>query len=71
MVHVVSTQKGARDYVLHLLTVRITHWINAIAIIVMIGSGWRVYNQEPLFGFTFPVWMTLGGQPAISRHWYK
>ena len=29
---------------------RITHWLNAIAIFVMIGSGWRIYNQEPLFG---------------------
>jgi thiosulfate reductase cytochrome b subunit len=37
----------------------------------MIGSGWRIYNQEPLFGFTFPVWMTLGGQPEISQHWHN
>jgi thiosulfate reductase cytochrome b subunit len=40
--------------------VRITHWLNAVAIIVMIGSGWRIYNREPLVGFTFPVLMTLG-----------
>jgi thiosulfate reductase cytochrome b subunit len=57
--------------VLHPLTVRITHWLNAVAILVMIGSGWRIYNQEPLFGFTFPVWMTLGGQPQISQHWHN
>jgi len=48
---------------------RITHWLNAVAVLVMIGSGWRIYNQEPLFGFRFPIWMTLGGQPEISRHW--
>jgi thiosulfate reductase cytochrome b subunit len=57
--------------VLHPLLVRITHWLNAIAIFVMIGSGWRIYNQEPLFGFQFPVWMTLGGQPEISQHWHN
>ncbi len=51
--------------------VRITHWLNAIAIMAMIGSGWRIYNQEPLFGFSFPVWMTLGGQPEISQHWHN
>ena len=56
---------------LHPLVVRITHWLNAIAIIIMIGSGWRIYNQEPLFDFTFPVWMTLGGQPDISQHWHN
>jgi len=53
------------------LVVRITHWLNAVAIIIMIGSGWRIYNQEPLFGFAFPVWMTLGGQPEISQHWHN
>jgi thiosulfate reductase cytochrome b subunit len=57
--------------VLHPLVVRITHWVSAVAIIIMIGSGWRIYNQEPLFGFTFPVWMTLGGQPEISQHWHN
>jgi thiosulfate reductase cytochrome b subunit len=57
--------------VLHPLTVRITHWANALAIIIMIGSGWRIYNQEPLFGFEFPVWITLGGRPEISQHWHN
>src|SRR5207249_5162647 len=44
-----------RPIVLHPLTVRITHWLNALAICIMIGSGWRIYNCEPLFGFEFPV----------------
>jgi Ni,Fe-hydrogenase I cytochrome b subunit len=26
------------------LTVRITHWVNAIAMFIMIGSGWRIFN---------------------------
>jgi thiosulfate reductase cytochrome b subunit len=47
--------------------VRVTHWINAIAIVVMIGSGWRIYNNVPIFGWlTFPEWATLGGDPEIT-----
>ena len=34
--------------------VRVTHWINALAMLVMIGSGWQIYNASPLFGFAFP-----------------
>jgi thiosulfate reductase cytochrome b subunit len=60
-----------RSVVLHPLAVRITHWLNAVAIIIMIGSGWRIYNWEPLFGFTFPVWMTFGGWPDVSQHWHN
>ena len=39
----------------HPLVVRITHWINALAVLVMVASGWRIYNASPLFeSFTFP-----------------
>jgi thiosulfate reductase cytochrome b subunit len=44
----------------HPLYVRITHWINALAMLVMIGSGWLIYNASPLFPFTFPTAVTLG-----------
>ena len=46
--------------VIHPLWVRITHWINALAMIVMIGSGWEIYNASPLFAFAFPPAITLG-----------
>jgi thiosulfate reductase cytochrome b subunit len=39
--------------VLHPLIIRITHWLNALEIFIMIGSGWRIYNWEPLFSFEF------------------
>ena len=45
---------------IHPLWVRLTHWINAAAIIVMIGSGWEIYNASPLFAFVFPRPVTLG-----------
>jgi thiosulfate reductase cytochrome b subunit len=50
--------------------VRITHWINAIAILVMIGSGWQIYNASPLFGLTFPKAITLGGWLAGALLWH-
>ncbi len=47
--------------IIHPLTVRITHWLNALAIVIMIMSGWRIYNSDPIFPFSFPVGLTLGG----------
>lgn len=49
------------DYViLHPRVVRYAHWVWALGIIILIGSGWQIYNQEPLFGFHFPKWATIG-----------
>jgi thiosulfate reductase cytochrome b subunit len=47
--------------IVHPLTVRITHWLNALAMVIMIMSGWRIYNSDPIFPFTFPIALTLGG----------
>jgi len=55
--------------VIHPLYVRITHWINALAMLVMIGSGWQIYNASPLFGFTFPG-NSLGGWLAGGLLWH-
>src|ERR1700686_3185925 len=41
--------------------VRVLHWINAVAITLMIMSGWQIYNASPLFSFTFSSSITLGG----------
>jgi thiosulfate reductase cytochrome b subunit len=55
----------------HPLVVRITHWINALAIVVMVASGWRIYNASPLFeSFTFPEALTLGGWLAGALQWH-
>jgi thiosulfate reductase cytochrome b subunit len=54
----------------HPLYVRITHWINALAMLVMIGSGWQIYNASPLFPFTFPPSITLGGWLAGGILWH-
>src|SRR5690349_21851084 len=45
----------------HPLTVRIAHWINVLAVLMMITSGWQIYNASPLFDFVFPDSVTLAG----------
>jgi thiosulfate reductase cytochrome b subunit len=47
--------------------VRATHWINVIAMAIMIGSGWRIWNSSTIFDFSFPVAITIGGDPAASQ----
>jgi thiosulfate reductase cytochrome b subunit len=54
-----NTQPPQR-IVIHPLYVRITHWINALALSIMILSGWQIYNASPLFAFSFPSSITLG-----------
>lgn len=54
----------------HSLVVRITHWINALAILLMVASGWRIYNASPLFDFRFPSDWTLGGWLAGAIQWH-
>lgn len=58
-----------RDVQLHPLSRRIMHWINAVAIIVMIGSGWRIYDSYPALpiDFGFPYYVTLGGDISVSE----
>ena len=55
---------------IHPLVVRITHWINAFAILIMVVSGWRIYNADPLFPFKFPADLTLGGWLAGALQWH-
>src|SRR5712692_9734950 len=60
----------AQQLVIHPVWVRITHWTNAAAMLVMIGSGWEIYNASPLFGFVFPRSITLGGWLAGALLWH-
>ena len=57
----------------HSAIVRIAHWSQALAIVIMIGSGWRIYDNVPILPFEFPYWITLGGNKylatATSNDW--
>src|SRR5437899_7214396 len=50
--------------------VRVTHWINAFAMALMIMSGWQIYNASPLFDFRFSSSITLGGWLAGALLWH-
>ena len=62
-------QAEVRSEPIHPLYVRVTHWINALAVLIMIGSGWQIYNASPLFNFTFPE-SSLGGWLAGGLLWH-
>src|ERR1700737_5223804 len=50
--------------------VRVLHWINAVAMILMIMSGWQIYNASPLFRFSFSSSITLGGWLGGALLWH-
>ena len=68
--HDVVTPPQPARATIHPLWLRVTHWINAVAVILMIGSGWEIYNASPLFPFAFPRSITLGGWLAGALLWH-
>jgi thiosulfate reductase cytochrome b subunit len=56
---------------LHPLPLRLMHWINAVAIFIMIGSGWKIYNDDVIFGFLhFPDWIVIGKWAQYGLQWH-
>jgi thiosulfate reductase cytochrome b subunit len=56
---------------LHPLALRIMHWTNAVAIIIMIGSGLKIYGDSPIFSWlSFPDFLTIGGDPDIAFRYH-
>ncbi len=71
MIHVASAATPTQRLVpVHPFIVRLTHWVNAFAMICMIMSGWMIYDASPLFGFRFPAWATLGGWLGGAIAWH-
>jgi thiosulfate reductase cytochrome b subunit len=65
------TPDMATGPIIHPLWVRVTHWINALAILIMIGSGWQIYDASPLFEFLeFPSQIALGNWLAGALLWH-
>jgi thiosulfate reductase cytochrome b subunit len=64
----ISTKReGGGKVLVHPTIIRLTHWLNAFAILIMVGSGWRIYNNVPIFHWLeFPLWATLGGDPGLT-----
>src|SRR5476649_454609 len=55
---------------IHPWPVHLTHWVNAVGMTCMFMSGWAIYNASPLFPFTFPKNLTLGGWLGGALAWH-
>lgn len=55
---------------LHPCWLRINHWLNVVAVLIMVTSGARIYNASPLFDFVIPASLTLGGWLGGALQWH-
>ncbi len=56
--------------VIHPSWLRAMHWLNALAVLILIGSGWRIYNATSFLGFSIPENITLGGWLGGALQWH-
>ncbi|GAA4030530.1 cytochrome b/b6 domain-containing protein [Actimicrobium antarcticum] len=59
-----------KSQTIHPAWLRATHWLNALAVILLASSGWRIYNAAPFYPFTLPSWITLGGWLGGALQWH-
>ena len=62
--------KSMQKELQHPFVIRATHWLNFVALFIMIASGLRIYNASPIWDFRFPALMTLGGWLGGARQWH-
>lgn len=55
---------------IHPLWLRLTHWLNAVAVMILTLSGWRIYDAAPFFDFVIPRQLTLGGWLGGAIQWH-
>jgi len=68
--HTLPLRSAARPALVHPAWLRVTHWLNAAAFLVLVLSGWRIYNAAPLFDFRFPGGVTIGGWLGGALQWH-
>ena len=61
---------GHGDGIVFPLWLRMTHWLNAIGVVVMVMSGWRIYNASAFFPFHIPNGITIGGWLGGALNWH-
>jgi len=55
---------------IHPAWLRAAHWLNAVAVVVLAMSGWRIYNATQFLGFAIPSGITLGGWLGGAIAWH-
>jgi len=64
-----KTEMRARR--LHPVAIRVMHWVNAVVMLVMITSGWGIYNDDVVLrGLYFAHFLRLGDWAAWSLNWH-
>ena len=58
------------DSVIHPMWLRVTHWLNMLAVVLMVMSGWRIFNASPFWGLHIPEGVTLGGWLGGALRWH-
>ena len=60
-----------RAKALHPWPLRVMHWLNAVMMLIMITSGWGIYNDNVIFSWlVFPDWLKLGHWAQDSLLWH-
>jgi thiosulfate reductase cytochrome b subunit len=62
--------RGNDKGLIHPAWLRVTHWLNAIAVLLLVMSGWRIYDAAPFFAFVIPKNITLGGWLGGAIQWH-
>ena len=66
-----APETAPRNAPIHPIWLRITHWLNAFAALVMMFSGWRIYDASPVFhNIVIPPSITLGGWLGGALQWH-
>jgi thiosulfate reductase cytochrome b subunit len=55
---------------IHPAWLRVTHWLNAVTVVILVMSGWRIYDAAPFFDFRIPSGITLGGWLGGAIQWH-
>lgn len=61
---------ASKSKTIHPVWLRCMHWLNAIAVLILVTSGWRIYNATGFLGFSIPRSMTLGGWLGGALQWH-
>jgi thiosulfate reductase cytochrome b subunit len=68
---VLNVKSKKHERRLHPRPVRIMHWVNAVAIFIMIGSGWKIYNDDVILGWLhFPDAVVIGKWAQYGLQWH-
>ena len=59
-----------KNNVIHPLWLWAMHWLNAVAVLVLLASGWRIYNATSFLGLSIPPGITLGGWLGGALRWH-